>query len=236
MDEGLRIWLIPLERPEHETTALGELLSETERQRAARFVFERDRRRYNVAHAALRQILSAITSQPPAAIVFEQTERGKPSLAGAHPAVQFNLAHSGKLAAVAVAAAGAGSHEIGVDIEQIRPLDDLLSLAEKNFSKTELAALLALPPEARPQAFFECWTRKEAFIKALGDGLYYPLDTFDVSLGEPARIERIQGQPASDWTLHAFTPAPGYTGAVAVHATAISEISILEWSMSTINV
>jgi 4'-phosphopantetheinyl transferase len=110
--------------------------------------------------------------------------------------------------------------EVGVDIEQIRALDDAASIAGRFFSAAENRAWLAVPDEQKPAAFFNAWTRKEAFIKAVGDGLSYPLDRFDVSLapGEPARLLRVAGEPeaTSRWRIEALEPAPGYAAAVAV--------------------
>jgi 4'-phosphopantetheinyl transferase len=202
--------------------ALTDLLSGDERERAGRFVFDRDRCRYIVARARLRQLLAARLGIAPAAVEFSYGARGKPALAPrfAGSGLHFNLSHAGALAVYALAAGA----EIGVDVEEVRALPDADDIAARFFSRHENERYLALDPLARPQGFFNCWTRKEAFIKALGDGLYYPLDTFDVSLapGEPARILRVADTPGErcGWVLESFAPRPGFVAALVVRSRA----------------
>jgi 4'-phosphopantetheinyl transferase len=194
------------------------LLSADERARAARFAFERERRRYIVARARLRQLLSERLGTAPEALQFVYQSHGKPALARGpgQRDLRFNLSHCGEVAAYAFAEGRA----VGVDIEQVRELPDADDIAMRFFSRRERGAYLRLPRRERPQGFFNCWTRKEAFIKALGEGLSHPLDTFDVSLapGKPARLLRVHGVPASrcGWTLYSFEGAPSLVGAVAV--------------------
>ncbi len=128
------------------------------------------------------------------------------------PELQFNVSHAGGLVLIAVTR----GCEVGVDIENVRELKDIDLIARRFFSVRENAALQQLPATHRPEAFFRCWTRKEAFIKASGEGLSRPLDSFDVALDGPAALLRVDGDDASRWTLHDVYPAPGYTGAVAV--------------------
>jgi 4'-phosphopantetheinyl transferase len=212
------VWATALDPAPDVQERLERWLDADERGRAARFVFPRDARRFRVARGTLREILGAYLGATPDAVRFVYAAAGKPALTApfATAGVEFNVSHSGEVALYAI---GAGSR-IGVDVEQVRPLDDLEALAERNFSAAERRTLLALPPAAREPAFFACWTRKEAFIKALGDGLSYPLDAFTVSLapGEPARFVDIRGEPATAarWTLAALDVAPNYTAAVAV--------------------
>ena len=143
---------------------------------------------------------------------------GKPELAGrfARSGLRFNVSHCDD---VAVYAFSCGP-EVGIDVEAIRALPDAEAIARRFFSRRENAAYLALDQRDRPLGFFQCWTRKEAFIKALGEGLSHPLDSFDVSLapGEPAELLRIEPVPGDDraWRLESFSPAPGYVGAVVV--------------------
>ena len=174
----------------------------------------RDARRFVVAHAALRGLLGHYLQRPPASLAFTYGHRDKPALATPHDALTFNLSHSGELAAVAVG----WRRWIGVDVELERPLPDLDDLAARSFAPAERRVLAALPEAERHPAFFRCWTRKEAFIKALGEGLCHPLDRFDVSLapGEPARILRVDSTPGRDvgWTLHDFRAGPGLVGVV----------------------
>jgi 4'-phosphopantetheinyl transferase len=216
------VWAATLDPAPDRRGRLEALLADDERARAARFVFERDARRFRVARATLREILGAYLGMAPARLGFVYAAAGKPALAAPFAAagLEFNVSHSGEIALY-----GVGRHRpLGVDVEQIRPLDDLEALAERNFSAAERRALLALPPGQRASAFFACWTRKEAFIKALGDGLSHPLDAFTVSLaaGEPARFVEIRGEvaAAARWTLAAVDVGAGYAAAVAVEGPA----------------
>lgn len=200
--------------------SLEALLEEDERARAERFRFPRDRRRYIVAHGALRLILSRYCGRPPQAIRFQHNPYGKPLLA---PDLQndsgllhFNLSHSDELALIGLTLGG----QIGVDIERVRPELADGRLAERFFSPREVATLRSLPAGEQPQAFFRCWTCKEAFVKARGLGLSLPLDRFDVSVvpDAPAALLSVAGAPAeaTRWSLRTLTPAPGYIAAIAV--------------------
>jgi 4'-phosphopantetheinyl transferase len=211
------VWATALERPPGALERLGRLLIDDETARAERFVFARDRRRFVVARGVLRELLGAYLGCPPGEVRFVYGPAGKPALAPplAAAGLEFNVSHSGELALYAV-----GLHRpLGVDVEQVRELDELEALAERNFSSAERRALLALPPAERPAGFFACWTRKEAFIKALGEGLSHPLSAFTVSLvpGEPARFVEIGGEAgaAERWTLTTIDVGAGYHAAVA---------------------
>lgn len=184
------------------------LLSAEEQARAARFVVESARERFILGRGFLREALAPYTGQPPAALTFTYGARGKPLLA--HSPLHFNLAHSGDVLLLALTDVG----DIGVDVEQIRPLPHLHTMAHDNFSPAEIAAVLALPHEQQPTAFFTVWTRKEAYIKATGDGFRRPLASFDVSLDDPPRLLRAEGDDPARWTLLHVDPAPGYIGAV----------------------
>ena len=194
------------------------LLSNVERERASRFAFERDCGRFVIARGRLRQLLGVRLGVAPDAVQLSYGPRGKPALAAAFAGsgLRFNVSRSGDVAVYAFAY----DREIGVDVEQVRVMPDADAIVEQMFSLRENAAYFALSPYDRPLGFFQCWTRKEAFIKALGDGLYYPLDRFDVSLapGEPARILRVESTAAGDcpWTLHSFSPGAGLIGALVI--------------------
>ena len=143
------------------------------------------------------------------------------------PKIHFNLSHSDGL----IFYAFTRGLEIGVDIENIRDLADMEQITERFFSKREKADFCALPQEKRNVAFFNCWTRKEAFIKAIGQGLFYPLDDFDVSLipGEEPKLIRIKNQSAElNWTMKGLLPAPGYIAAVAAAAKGL-QFSFYHW-------
>ena len=152
-------------------------VSAAEKEKAARFVFERDRRRYMAAHVGLRQVLARYCSTRPENLDFDQGEFGKPAL---HPSMgcSFNLSHSEDLAVVLIAKQG----EVGVDIEMLRSMPDAQALAERNFSRAECNTLRAVAPAARDQAFLTGWTRKEACLKAIGSGLSIAPDTFTAGL------------------------------------------------------
>jgi 4'-phosphopantetheinyl transferase len=198
-----------------ESTAL---LSATEREQARRLAFARDRRRFIVARARLRQLLAARLGVRPTAIELTSGPYGKPMLAPRFRAseLRFNVSHSADLAVYAFAR----GREIGVDVEAIRPIPDADKISARFFSAGEAAAYAALDADSRPIAFVNCWTRKEAFLKALGGGLNYPLDRIEVSLAPdaPATIVRVAGTPgdACGWRLGSFTPARGFVGAVVV--------------------
>jgi 4'-phosphopantetheinyl transferase len=187
----------------------GELLAPCERARAERFHFQRDRDRFIAGRGRLRRILGAYLQQSPNLLQFCYGASGKPAVAGP---LSFNLSHSGEFAALAVARFG-----LGVDIECVRPIEE--AVAERFFAADEVARLRRLPETQQTEAFFACWTRKEAYVKALGDGLSLPLDCFSVSLEpqESARLLRAGNDPAepSRWQFHHFVPAPGFVGAIA---------------------
>lgn len=219
----VHVWRARLDRFRGELAALMGLLSTDEQDRAGRFHFAQDREHYIAARALLRRLLGRYLDQAPEALQFRYSPHGKPELAaapgGAGPDLYFNLSHSHGLAVYAVT----HSRRIGIDVEQIRPGFAAGHIAERFFSAHEVASLRALPAALQEAAFFRCWTRKEAFIKAHGEGLSYPLDRFDVSLapGAPASLLRIQGatDEARRWTLHDLPVDRGFVGAFAVEGT-----------------
>lgn len=174
---GTELWLVDLDQ----TGVPSPWLAPAELARAERFHFEHDARRYRASHAALRQLLARRTGLDPLALHFEQGTYGKPRLATAQ-APHFNLSHSGGWALIGICA----SAPIGVDIEAPRAMDDLLALAERNFSPRELEALRGLPENRQPQAFLRCWTRKEACLKALGSGLSVEPSVFEAGIAPEA--------------------------------------------------
>jgi 4'-phosphopantetheinyl transferase len=191
-------------------------LSPDEHSRANRFAFHRDRNAYITTRAVLRELLGQYLSSPPDQIQFHYAERGKPALAqpeptptAGDPPVHFNVSHTRSLALLAFSS----DRRLGVDVEFIRPLENWEDIARRFFSQNELAELRALLPEQRDQGFYTCWTRKESYIKARGDGLYLPLDSFDVTL-TPGAPERLTAEDASNWTLISLNPRPGYAAAL----------------------
>jgi 4'-phosphopantetheinyl transferase len=202
---------------------LAETLSASERQRADRFQFDRDRLRFIARRGLLRRILGRYVNVDPARLSFTLSSRGKPALAAKNggPALHFNLSHSEGLALFAVA----HNCPLGVDVERLRPIAEADGIAEKFFSARETFMLNSRPGTSKLEAFFRCWTAKEAFLKATGDGITDSLAEVEVSLGVGLKPEllRIAGdaQLASLWTLHTLAPAPGFVGTLAVKASGL---------------
>ena len=210
----VHVWRIDLDQAgEH---GLRTVLAPDELARAARFHFEHDRTRFVVARAALRHILADYVGMLPSDIAFVYGEHGKPALSPPRADIRFNLSHSHGIGLCAVTR----GCEVGVDVERVRPLDDLENLAERLFSQREREALQRLAGPQKLNGFFNAWTRKEAFIKALGKGFSHPLDRFDVSLAPTARprLERIDGDRAraARWSLRAVDIDAEYAAAVVV--------------------
>ena len=207
--------------------AAAAFLSNAERSRASRFAMARDRRRFTVARSILRQLLAARLGARPDSVELNTEKRGKPALANrfATSGLRFNLSHAGDIAVYAFSS----GREVGIDVEEVRALPDADQLAARFFSRREKEAYLALDAQDRPVGFFNCWTRKEALVKALGVGLLHPLDSFDVSLApdEPARIIRLDstfGGPSA-WGMAAFSPAPGLVAAVVAERRGVRDNS-----------
>jgi 4'-phosphopantetheinyl transferase len=177
-------------------------------------VFDVHRRRFVAARASLRRVLGLCLDRDPAGLVFDYTDRGRPSLRlASHADFDFNLAHSGDLALLAFA-----SRRVGVDVEQLGDMGNALAIARRFFSPREVAALKRLVGDARRHGFLNAWTRKEALIKALGTGLA-ALEETEVSLA-PGEIPAVLSPPggAEEWQLFHLDPYPGFVGAVAVQA------------------
>jgi 4'-phosphopantetheinyl transferase len=215
--DEVHVWRFGLSWPSAKIAALERTLTEDERLRAERFRFEKDRNRFIAARALLRTILARYLGASSDQLRFESSPFGKPKLTqdSLFEDMRFNLSHSGKLALLAVARA----REVGVDLEMIRPGLAEEAIPEKFFSPLEVEVLRALPMEQQTEAFFNCWTRKEAYIKARGEGLSIPLHLFDVTLapGDRAALIETRGDPqeARRWLLKEVSPAPGFVGAVA---------------------
>ena len=186
-------------------------LDADERGRAARFRFDRDRNRFVARRGQLRELLGNDLGIAPGALRLAEDGYGKPVLLD-DPELNFNLSHSNGHALIATARGSA----IGCDIEWRNPELACPKVARRLFAPAEYEALIALPPEQWVAGFYNCWTRKEAYVKALGLGLSYPLDAFTVSVapGEPARFTSEE----KGWTLSAFEPAPGYQAALVTWA------------------
>jgi 4'-phosphopantetheinyl transferase len=213
----IHLWRAGLDMPPSQAEQFLEILSEDERDRADRFRFPKDRWRFVAGRGLLRLILARYLGTLPDRIRFSYGPQGKPSLAGNLDggALRFNVSHSDALALFAFAR----DRELGVDLERVDPLVAAERIPEYFFSSQECASLRSLPAEFQPEAFFHCWSRKEAYLKAKGGGLTVPLDQFSVSLAPNQPAELLwTAEPRENcrWSLHALTPAPGYVGALAV--------------------
>jgi 4'-phosphopantetheinyl transferase len=212
----VHIWLASLTATPGSLRSCWEILDENERARALAFRFPRPRERFVIARGILRQILGRYFRQPPASLRLATEAHGKPFLADNVLDLRFNIAHSEDLALVAVSQA----REVGVDVERVREHLEVEAIARHSFSRVEVDALLKLPPPLRGGAFFACWTLKEAYLKARGDGLTLPLDAFAVSVGTPgpARLLDVRGTPeeAPRWSLRTLPLDGPYRAAVAV--------------------
>jgi len=217
-DNEVHVWRASLELPSFQVRRLQRNLSEEELERAERFHFQRHRSHFIAARGLLRVILGRYLKTEPRRLRFQYGPKGKPELAGdtSRRALRFNVSHSHGLALYAVT----HDREIGIDVERIRPDVASEKIAERFFSPREAATLRELPAEVRQQAFYTCWTRKEAYLKAIGEGITLRLDQFEVSVtpGEPATLLSIHGDPkeASYWSLKKLDPGPGFVGALAV--------------------
>ena len=193
------------------------LLSEAERERADRFYFERDRVLFTAAHAGLRRVLAEHLDGDPAGLGFEEDDLGRPGLVGVE-GLHFSLSHSGDRALVAVAC----MPRVGVDVEVHRDRIELERLAERNFSLAERAELLECRGEDLVRGFFRIWTRKEAYVKALGKGLRHPLEDFDVNMGDQARFGSFRdGSDPARWSRVDLSLGANRAGALAVELPAV---------------
>ena len=216
---GVALFLLDLSLMAGAESTWRELLSSDEQERAARFHFARDRQYFCAARASLRTLLGGYLKATPREVAFQYSDKGKPGLTShrrSH-AIAFNVSHSGDFALLGFTR----SCEIGVDIEKIRDDFDSAAIARRFFSAHEQEQLSRLRADQQHHAFFRCWTRKEAFIKALGEGLSHPLDQFDVSLetaGPVSLTTRPDAGEAERWWLQSVDAGPGYAAAFAVAA------------------
>jgi 4'-phosphopantetheinyl transferase len=223
-EDEVHLWRVDLA-----TAAAGEerwqrVLSADEMARAARFHFSRDRCSFTATRGILRTILGSYVGSDPKALVIGYLEKDKPYLSQNHLGqshrenpVEFNVSHSGTVALLAFAR----GRMLGVDVELIRENFDVEPIARRFFSEHEQGQLAALPPSERVTGFFRCWTRKEAFIKAIGSGLSLPLDQFDVSIAEVDGSALLATRPdrneAARWSLQEVPAGDGYVAALCVH-------------------
>jgi 4'-phosphopantetheinyl transferase len=211
--DWIDVWPIRLVAPDSAVERFAGVLSPEESARASRFRFDHLKRSYLLSTGALRVLIGRYLGINPLLIRFKLGEKGKPRVSGQR--LCFNASHSGSLALFAFTM----GCELGVDVEEIRPLVDMNEIAQRFFCAEEAAELLSIPDGERCHAFFLCWTRKEAYLKAIGEGLSAPLDRFRVTLRpeETCRFLHLWNDPlaAEEWNLYNLEPAPGYAAALA---------------------
>jgi 4'-phosphopantetheinyl transferase len=226
--DQVHVWRIPLADGTEIAERWAQALSSDELEQAGRFRFERDRQHYADAHAVMRAVLANYLRINPKEVQYTKNEYSKPYLADL-TALMFNLSHSNDLALLAITL----EREVGVDVEFIRPDLAGMGVAQRYFAPAEVQALAELPTDQQASAFFNCWTRKEAIIKARGAGLSLPLDEFEVSIyptSEEVTFKTLTDpSPAKHWCIRAFEPASGYTGALAARGRDWAPV-LLDWS------
>jgi 4'-phosphopantetheinyl transferase len=214
--DAVDVWRVHVPSHLGELRRFESLLAADELDRANRFRFATDRQRSIISRGTLRLLIGSYLAAEPRDLAFAAGTLGKPFLAAPRTTLRFNTSHSGDW----IVHGFADGDEIGIDIETIRPDKVTAGLAERFFAPAEAAALRELPPQLRAAGFFACWTRKEAYIKALGKGLYYPLDAFRVSVDpreDPALLSD-DGPEGGDatWQFYALDVADGMAGCVVV--------------------
>jgi 4'-phosphopantetheinyl transferase len=221
---AVHVWGIRLPASEEDVQAAVPLLGADERARSARLQPGPLRSGFVMAHAALRKILSCYTRKSAGTLAIERSTHGKPGLADS--AVTFNLSHSGQLALCAIAR---GAH-VGVDVEALQAVPDAAELFARWFSPAEAAKLARIPPATRAAAFLATWTRKEAFLKATGEGLQRPLDSFEVSIPpEPARLVSVDGRAHDKrWAMRSIYIWTGYVATIACEGP-VTSVTLRQW-------
>jgi len=209
----VHVWRIALDQPDESLKRFRRTLEPDELNRAGRFHFEKHRRHFIVARGFLRSVVARYLETQPETLRFSYGAYGKPELTSEH-VLRFNLSHSHEVALLAVTL----DAELGVDVEHIRADFASEDVARRFFSRAEVEVFNALPKEEQVAAFFRCWTRKEAYIKAIGKGLSQALDAFDVTLapGMQAALLRAEEEDAERWLMRDVDVGEGYAGALAV--------------------
>jgi 4'-phosphopantetheinyl transferase len=213
--DEVHVWRAKLDTPPSAVAPLEALLASDERARADRFIFPNDRRRFVVGRAILRSIVGLYLGRAPSTVAFSYGSHGKPRLSEAAIAegLSFNVSHSDDTALYAFADA----RELGIDIERLDRKVDVAGIAGQFFAPGEVAAIAAMPAERQHLRFFDFWTRKEAYVKALGQGLSIPLNEFDVSsIGRTPRADHGNGLDSTAWSIRELQPGTGYAAALVV--------------------
>ena len=212
----VHVWCVPLDLSTAAPHRLSGLLSAEEHSRANSFRFERDRHRYIAARGVLRTLLGGYIKCPAEQVRFSYSTTGKPSIErhgrGSRP--RFTVSRSGRIALMAFCA----SEDVGVDVELVQEMDNAEGIVRSFFCPEEIEEWMKLPVECQTRAFFDCWTRKEAFVKAMGEGLSMPLDAFRVSFcpGEAPTISLRPDAVQRSWSMFDVSPSSEYAGALAI--------------------
>lgn len=217
----VHVWIVDVRRLWRDAASL---LSDDEAARAERFRFEPDRESFVATHAALRALAASYLGIEPQEVRFSYGTKGKPALSG----LALNASHAGDVALAAFAPSG----RVGVDVERMRATDDLAALARRFFTESENRALAQLSPGELVTGFYGCWTRKEAFVKALGEGLSFELDRAEVAVPpEPARLVSVDGDEgaAAGWAMADVDAGPGYAACVAADSPAV-DVVVRAWA------
>jgi 4'-phosphopantetheinyl transferase len=230
-DAEVHIWRASLVQPSETLASYSKMLAPDEHQRAGRFIFERDRQRFFVARGMLRLLLGRYLERDPDTVRFSYSEYGKPEIAEpAKSDLRFNVSHSHEL----VLYAFTRKRQIGVDVEYVNPDRAVQDIAARFFSEREIAMLRSLPQTQQTEAFFACWTRKEAYIKGRGQGLSFPLTQFDVSLIPGTPVELLEcREPANArterWSLGEIGAGVDYAAAMAVEGDKNWTVRCWQW-------
>ena len=235
--DAVHVIYVSLQSEEARIENLRSLLAPDELVRADRYKVERARRQFTICRASLRWLLASCIGSSPTEIAFEYGPHGKPALqtgSGATSRIEFSVSHSADHALIAISP----NRHIGVDVEQIDETVRIIKLAERFFSKREAAELNRLPSHDQLAGFFRGWTSKEAYLKATGFGLSFPLDRFSVSLNphQPAKLCEVVDNPTelSRWRLLSLDPIPGFAAAILFEATEQEEVALNRWRLPPI--
>jgi 4'-phosphopantetheinyl transferase len=234
LSNSVHVWVVRLKGHDTCFDHCQAMLNERELHRASRFHYEHLRRTFTLSHGCLRALLGLYLGVPPPDVEFGYGLRSKPCIAKPVTDLRFNQSDSGDLVAFAFTV----GCEIGIDIEEVRPFSDLESVVANVFTPREMVELRGIDSSLQQEAFFATWTRKEAYVKALGDGLFIPTDSFRVTVCPEARAPHVyfdqHPETVRDWQLHSFHPAAGYLGTIAyrglrrsMHIWPVVEASIL---------
>jgi 4'-phosphopantetheinyl transferase len=228
--DEIHLWYATLDVPALQLEQLRHTLTPDEQDRASRFHFERDRTRFIAGRGILRNIISKYLELPPSQVQFSYGKRGKPFLQNS--SIHFNLSHSQELAIYAIAL----NRKVGIDLEAIRLMPDAEAIAKTFFSQSDYLRFQSLSTEQQQLAFFNAWTRKEAYLKAVGEGLYQPPDQIEVSFlpDEPVQLLKIanNSQVAQQWSIINIIPKADYIGALVFYGQDV-QLSYWQWMMGS---